>query len=607
MLKNIHSKSLIVLAVLSIKLLALDTAIAQTQGRILVGPNIRVSRDHDLVFLEKSAAVDPANPQNVFVAAMFSEAGMGRSKSLVLNSRDGGNSWNTTLFPASGGDPMAGYGRTGTAYFVSIGTNPANKKAAYLFYRSEDGGATWSGPAALHLGDRPVLAVDHTKSRFAGNVYIKTLYMDAAGRRGYHIGLLRSTDDGRTWTGPVDISKDDGTSGRGRNGTFVGVFTDGELLVPFIEWASSPEAQKAAQESGKSLTSMDFRFATSRDGGVTFSAPQAHRIKGGGEISGQVPFYAIDNSDGPLRDRVYVVWNDPSFEFGPGEQPERSRLWFSYSSDRGRTWVKPKKVTAESPGHQFLPAIAVNREGTVAISWYETGDAPANEEKRFINRYVTASFDGGETFEPAARVSSAPSTNNRSIRNINARGMELMLSDSSRNIGPDYLPVIADPGGNFRVFWADDRTGSHQVWTAVIRAERNSKSSSAEIQLVEADVSKQVEIVFDPMLKLTPMDILELPVRLKNKSQQPIYGPITVEVRRLSSPYKTPPDILNAENGNKGTGAVFDYTKTLGGFESLAPGAVSDAIIWRFRNQVNRPSRTNLRLKVTARIGQPKQ
>ena len=60
---------------------------------------------------------------------------------------------------------------------------------------------------------------------------------------------------------------------------------------------------------------------------------------------------------------------------------------------------------------------------------------------------------------------------------------------------------------------------------------------------------------------------IELPVRFKNNSDQPIYGPIKVEVIEL----KPKGAILNASNGKSSVGAVFDYSSALGDLESLVP------------------------------------
>jgi hypothetical protein len=43
------------------------------------------------------------------------------------------------------------------------------------------------------------------------------------------------------------------------------------------------------------------------------------------------------------------------------------------------------------------------------------------------------------------------------------------------------------------------------------------------------------------------------------------------------------PTILNADNGEKGARAVFDYSQAFGDFGVLEPGAATKPVVWRFR------------------------
>ncbi|HEX7296722.1 MAG TPA: hypothetical protein VF251_13270 [Pyrinomonadaceae bacterium] len=55
------------------------------------------------------------------------------------------------------------------------------------------------------------------------------------------------------------------------------------------------------------------------------------------------------------------------------------------------------------------PAIAVNRDGIVAVSWNDRRDDP---QARCWRLYAALSVDGGEHFLPAQRLSSAPTCTN---------------------------------------------------------------------------------------------------------------------------------------------------------------------------------------------------
>ena len=57
-----------------------------------------------------------------------------------------------------------------------------------------------------------------------------------------------------------------------------------------------------------------------------------------------------------------------------------------------------------------------------------------------------------------------------------------------------------------------------------------------------------------------------------------------------------PPTILNSSNGNRGVGAVFDYSTALGDLQALESGAVTNAISWRL--QAASAVKTNFHLGV---------
>ena len=143
--------------------------------------------------------------------------------------------------------------------------------------------------------------------------------------------------------------------------------------------------------------------------GVTFSEPRPGPVKMTGEEvrearegtprfrGGSWTLLAVDRSE-PFRDRAYAVWPDYS-EGLP-------RIVISWTDDRGSTWNDPRPVAPpESPEvQQFQPAVAVNGDGVLGVSWYDTRHAPS----RFaFHQYFAASFDGGETFAAPHRVSGA--------------------------------------------------------------------------------------------------------------------------------------------------------------------------------------------------------
>ena len=103
-------------------------------------------------------------------------------------------------------------------------------------------------------------------------------------------------------------------------------------------------------------------------------------------------------------------------------------------------------------------------------------------------------------------------------------------------------------------------------------------------------LTRDVELIFDPVRYDSASGFAELPVRLRNRSTQPIFAPLNVEVSGFGSGQvgekrdaENAPAVLNAANGKTGDGALFDYSATLGGFDALEPGMVSAAVLWKLR------------------------
>jgi hypothetical protein len=616
---------------------------ADNDAKVLVGPNVLVSSQTDGIQAELMFAVDPTNAKNMLGGGILTRStypfgneqtgGHGPYESVGFQSSDGGYSWSRTRFPElyafGGGDPMVAWGRTGTSYFMSLG-EAEKGNFSLLFYRSENDGIMWSKVQVLPRCDHEQAVVDHSTGRYAGNVYISALYgkkEPGHAKLDYHVGVIRSQDDGRSWIGFVDVADNHDMPTRGLNAMNPALFSDGELFIPFVEFPN--DMPKGDTPELRERKKYHYWFATSKDGGATFSPAQKFKLQTGGEIVGPFsvfPFFAIDNSRGAFRDRVYIVWTDRFYSPASGpyiysdqyHEEHHARVMISYSSDRGQTWSKPNIVYAGSIsiGDQFMPAVAVNNDGVLAISYSDTRETPAGSEGPLVHRYVSVSLDGGQSFLPPARVSSQPSDPTAAQRKIigaSASGRSISLTNGGGRVnGGDYLALATDRDGVFHPFWTDGRTGTYQIWTAAVRVTRSAPYSAGRLDaasasepspaLVRADVSDKIEVLLDSMRESSSANTIELPVRLRNKSDHPIYGPITVEVEKITSDGS----ILNAANGKTDVGSTFDYTPALRDLDTLEPGAVSEFVVWRFKLPSKTDDLPNLHYKVTARISQGK-
>ena len=228
---------------------------------------------------------------------------------------------------------------------------------------------------------------------------------------------------------------------------------------------------------------MSLEVVASDDGGDSLNQPVIvsgwHMPNTFVRLTNVCPMMAADATAGPFQDRVYVVW--PDARFGASD------ILLSYSADRGQTWSTPiivsdnsRNVSPDKAPNQLLPAIAVNKDGVVAVTWLDRRDDPDNLAWR---ERVRVSLDGGETFEPSVVVSDAPARFDGAERwpttaSTIGGGTPVFKGDLFRllifapvhtYIPGDYAGLTADVAGTLHPYWIDNRTGTHQVWTAAVR------------------------------------------------------------------------------------------------------------------------------------------
>jgi hypothetical protein len=107
----------------------------------------------------------------------------------------------------------------------------------------------------------------------------------------------------------------------------------------------------------------------------------------------------------------------------------------------------------------YMPALAVNKEGIVAVTWYDRRGLPTKPgstppfHAAGCNVRLRVSLDGGQSWQPSVRV--------------NEQAIQSTIWDLRDTAG-----LAADAAGTFHPVWIDDRTGTRQVWTAVVRVEK---------------------------------------------------------------------------------------------------------------------------------------
>jgi hypothetical protein len=341
-------------------------------------------------FTEPGIAVNPGNPQQV--VAVFQD------NVHAAYSQDAGQTWNVEdVAPKNfriSGDVSTTFDNQGHAFvcyiaFDKLGSfnywgHGATRNGIFI-RRSLDGGKTWEAdpiPVAeqpsepgIPFEDKPYIVADTTKSKYAGNLYIGWTRWRLTDSQ---MVLSRSTDDGKTWSQPVEIDAHPGLP-RDDNGAaegFAGVVApDGRL---YAIWSQDDEIM---------LTS-------SRDGGQTFShargvihiAPSMFAIQTLERANG-FPQIAID----PKGKRLYITWSD----YRNGDLD----VFISTSEDEGKRWSEPVRVNND-PVHdgveQFFQWLAVDPvDGAVNVMFYDRRGDPQDRKQIVV---LARSTDGGKTF-----------------------------------------------------------------------------------------------------------------------------------------------------------------------------------------------------------------
>jgi hypothetical protein len=173
----------------------------------------------------------------------------------------------------------------------------------------------------------------------------------SGGSHGGDILFARSTDGGRTFRAPLNLSQDLAGSGKGR------------LTKDY--WHNGSLALAQGLQGTLYTTWTDYEGALwvsrSTDHGSTFAPPVM--IAGlGGHAPARGPALAVD-----VQGVVYLAWT-------VGED-DAADIHFSTSLDHGRSFLAPT-IAHHSGGHADAPKIAVDHAGTVHLVYAESPLGP---------------------------------------------------------------------------------------------------------------------------------------------------------------------------------------------------------------------------------------
>jgi hypothetical protein len=618
----------IILTVLLATVLLTTTRLVAAQ---VAGPGIEFLTSQQITVddpmhphVESFIAVDPRDPRHLLATSMVMiDGGM---RSYPYASFDGGKSWTPGRMTdeagvVTGDDPLVYFSYSGGAFFSCLAT--VNGLERTVIARSTDGGRTWRWSAILPSADRPWMVFAPTRGPFGGRAYFTGtgVYRSRDGARATGPFLARSDDDGQTFPMRSIVAYDRGGTDAQAPINAVPlepiVAPDGQLLLT-LQGSDLATLERLSRDS---LTARTIGIITSDDGGESFGparyAPTQHvTITGGGvgrhratAAFGNIRS-AVDSSASRYRNRVYFVAPD----YDRSIDRYVVRVW--YTSDFGKTW---RDVVASDAAHGDVanPAIAVNRDGVVAVTWNDRRDDPDGKCWRL---YAAISTDGGEHFRPAQRLSQQPTCTNDprnwdtfgTAFNSEQRGQYLAHVQTGASVptrfpnGGDTQGLAADGAGVFHAAWITGESGVMQLWHTSFQVEPGLVSQLRSQTVTAATYTAHIEpppagmedVTHDVVFKVTstkldfPAHAYSITLQIENQSGRPIYGPLRAVMYHFLDPVDNGLglknlSVANADSGGPGVGATWTF-EVQGGV--LAPGAHSAPRVVRLTFEGGVPS-----------------
>ncbi len=384
-----------------------DTQFAFTPSRFSAimpqnSPDIPVTGETDVTQSENSVFIDPEDENFILNSNNSSSWILGYAETPygadALFSLDSGLDWQGSTDGVNGtnsGDPSTAIGLNGWWY---VGRITADYGQAVSYSKNQ--GKTWTrvkvgqGPTAGYgLLDKNHLWIDNSKtSPFKGNLYDAWTNFIPGSPDTNQIQIVRSSNQGLTWSSPNKISAA-ALAGKLNHGVNISTAPDGEVYVAWSIYDTWPSDETA------------IGFTKSIDGGVIFTPATRiiSNIKGiRASLTGKnmrvhsFPSMAVDNSTGPNRGTIYIVWPNVGF---PGINTGNDiDIYLIRSTDNGATWSSPIRVNQDPPGlgkQHYFPWITCDPvTGGLCVIYYDDRNLTSSEAATF----VSYSYDGGMTW-----------------------------------------------------------------------------------------------------------------------------------------------------------------------------------------------------------------
>jgi photosystem II stability/assembly factor-like uncharacterized protein len=255
-------------------------------------------------------------------------------------------------------------GPEGRVYVSGIAFHPTegvDAAGAVIVISSPDGGKTWDAPGVAALSRTPEFFHDNTAlaadPRHPGTAYVLTTRYEGDGRIG-PASLSKTVDGGKTWSLIRGISPRTPGASRADAPQMVIDPRTGHLFVFYTHGPGGSSMSVLRSEDGGESWSPPVPVSTGVPlaGQVTFPGTST-----GVRIAPDIGHAAID----PRTGRLYAVFTNGSFTEGTSLQ-----VGLVTSGDGGRTWTAPLRVSDDLALGAWRPALAVDAQGRVAVSYF---------------------------------------------------------------------------------------------------------------------------------------------------------------------------------------------------------------------------------------------
>jgi hypothetical protein len=332
------------------------------------------------------------------------------------------------FFDMLAGDPVVVCADPNRFFYSSLFetfTPPATFGSAISVSRSFDGGLTWgfapivavSKNGLSHFLDKDWMAIDSTNTN---RLYVTYTDFDDSGLicgttpigdpiPRTAIELVRSTNGGTTWSAPLVIDEVCGNAALVQ-GSQVAVGPAGEVYVAWERYVPN-------------FVTRSIQIKKSVNNGVTFGSAVkvddvtciggCFTVRAGFRAFLDLQSLAVDRSGTPSNGHLYVAWHDGRNLLQPDLLSDIGFYGFgdvlvSRSTNGGMTWSAPVRVNRNveplpsgEGSDQFMPGIAVDKDGDLGICWYDRRRDPRNY---FVDRWCATSTNGGGTWSGVGKT-----------------------------------------------------------------------------------------------------------------------------------------------------------------------------------------------------------